>query len=153
MAIQSGDSFPQLPLLTDAGVPFDWASTAGKKVIVYFYPKADTPGCTTESCEFRDAVPDFSGIDAMVLGVSPDKPAAQAKFKEKYSLPFTLLCDPDHALAEACGVWVEKNMYGKKSMGLERSTFIIGPDGKVSKVYRKVKAAGHAEKVLAGMKG
>lgn len=153
MAIQSGDSFPQLPLLTDAGVPFDWTSTTGKNVIVYFYPKADTPGCTTESCEFRDAMPDFSGIDAVILGVSPDKPAAQAKFKEKYNLPFTLLCDPDHALAEACGVWVEKNMYGKKSMGLERSTFVIGPDGKVTKVYRKVKAAGHAGKVLEGLKG
>lgn len=152
MAIQPGDSFPQLPLLTDAGVPFDWGTTQGKNVVIYFYPKADTPGCTTESCEFRDAVPDFSGIDAVILGVSPDKPAAQAKFREKYSLPFTLLCDPDHALADACGVWVEKNMYGKKSMGLERSTFVLGPDGKVVKVYRKVKAAGHAAKVLEALK-
>ena len=152
MAIQPGDSFPQLPLLTDVGVPFDWGTTQGKNVVIYFYPKADTPGCTTESCEFRDAVPDFSGIDAVILGVSPDKPAAQAKFREKYSLPFTLLCDPDHALADACGVWVEKNMYGKKSMGLERSTFVLGPDGKVVKVYRKVKAAGHAAKVLEALK-
>lgn len=150
--MQPGDLFPRPSLLADDGIPFDWSTTDGRTVVVYFYPKADTPGCTTEACEFRDAIPDFSGIDAVILGVSPDGPKAQAKFKQKYQLPFPLLCDTERVLAEACGVWVEKNMYGKKTMGIERSTFVVGPDGKVRAVFRKVKAAGHAQAVLAALR-
>jgi peroxiredoxin Q/BCP len=118
-------------------------------VVLYFYPRADTPGCTVEACEFRDDVKAFAKKGAAVVGVSPDKPAAQAKFKQKYDLPFTLLADEEKAAAEAYGVWKEKTMYGRKSMGIERTTFVIGPDGKIEKIYGKVKAKGHAAAVLA----
>ena len=121
----------------------------GKRVVLYFYPRADTPGCTTEACEFRDNLKQFAKKGAAVVGVSPDKPAAQARFKSKYDLPFTLLADEEKSAAQAYGMWQEKNMYGKKSMGIVRSTFVIGPDGKIEKVYGKVKAQGHAAAVLA----
>ena len=104
-----------------------------------------------EACEFRDIVKKFAKKGVAVIGVSPDKPAAQAKFKEKYDLPFTLLADEDKAAAQAYGVWKEKNMYGKKVMGVERTTFVIGPDGKIEKIYGKVKAKGHAAEVLAAL--
>jgi peroxiredoxin Q/BCP len=123
----------------------------GKRVVLYFYPRADTPGCTVEACEFRDDLQAFGGKGAAIIGVSPDKPAAQAKFKQKYDLPFTLLADQDKTAAEAYGVYKEKNMYGKKVMGIERTTFVIGPDGKIEKIYHKVKAKGHAAEVLAGL--
>jgi peroxiredoxin Q/BCP len=119
-------------------------------VVLYFYPRANTPGCTTEACEFRDGIQAFVKKRAVVVGVSPDKPAAQASFKAKFDLPFTLLADEDRAAAQAYGVWKEKNMYGKKAMGIER-TFVIGPDGKIEKIYAKVKAKGHAAEVLAGL--
>jgi peroxiredoxin Q/BCP len=120
-------------------------------VVLYFYPKADTPGCTTEACEFRDGIAAFRKKGAVVVGVSPDKPAAQAKFKQKYALPFALLADAEKAAAEAYGVWKEKTMYGRKMMGVERTTFVIGPDGRIEKIYNKVKAAGHADQVLGGL--
>jgi peroxiredoxin Q/BCP len=120
----------------------------GKRVVLYFYPKADTPGCTLESCEFRDRVKEFEKKGATVVGISPDKPAAQEKFKTKYDLPFVLLSDTEKEAAQAFGVWQEKTMYGKKVMGIVRSTFVIGPDGRIEKVYEKVKAEGHAAAVL-----
>ena len=122
----------------------------GKTVILYFYPKDDTPGCTLEACSFRDEYAAFKKKGAVVIGVSPDSPKSHGKFIEKFSLPFTLLADSDHKVAEAYGVWVEKSMYGKKYMGMERSTFVIGPDGKLKAIFRKVKPAEHVTEVLAG---
>ena len=151
MPLQERHLAPDLKLTTDTGGELPLASLRGKTVVLYFYPKADTPGCTTEACEFRDSAAHFKSQDAVILGVSPDKPSAQSKFRTKYDLPFTLLCDPDHAAAEAFGVWVEKSMYGKKYMGVERATFVISPDGKIAKVFRKVKPAGHAAEVLSAV--
>ena len=147
--LNEGDKAPDIQLANDAGEAFKLSDLKGKRVVLYFYPKADTPGCTTESCEFRDDVKAFAKKGAVVVGISPDKPAAQAKFKQKYELPFTLLADEEKAAAKTYGVWKEKNMYGKKVMGIERSTFVIGPDGKIEKIYGKVKAKGHAAEVLA----
>jgi peroxiredoxin Q/BCP len=149
--LKEGDKAPDIQLRTDTGEPFRLSDLKGKRAVLYFYPKADTPGCTTEACEFRADIKSFAKKDAVVLGISPDKPEAQAKFKQKYDLPFTLLADEDKAAAEAFGVWKEKNMYGKKSMGIERSTFVIGPDGTIEKVYGRVRAAGHAAKVLEAL--
>jgi peroxiredoxin Q/BCP len=130
---------------------FQLSKLKGQRVVLYFYPKADTPGCTIEACEFRDGIKAFTKKGALVVGVSPDKPAAQDKFKQKYDLPFTLLADDEKAAAHAYGVWKEKNMYGKKVMGIVRTTFVIGPDGKIEKIYDKVKAAGHAAAVLEAL--
>ncbi len=149
--LQEGDRAPDIRVTTDSGETFRLSDLKGQRVVLYFYPKADTPGCTTEACEFRDGIAKFAKKGAAVVGVSPDKPAAQAKFKQKYGLPFTLLADEDKAAAQAFGVWKEKNMYGKKVMGIERTTFVIGPDGKIEKIYAKVKAAGHAEAVLGDL--
>jgi peroxiredoxin Q/BCP len=149
--LNEGDKAPDIRLANDAGEPFKLSDLKGKRVVLYFYPKADTPGCTTESCEFRDDVKAFAKKGAVVVGISPDKPAAQAKFKQKFELPFTLLADEEKAAAKTYGVWKEKNMYGKKVMGIERSTFVIGPDGKIEKIYGKVKAKGHAADVLAAL--
>ena len=146
--MKEGDRAPDIRLQTDSGVEFKLSALKGKRVVLYFYPRADTPGCTTESCEFRDGIKAFAKKGVAVVGISPDTPAAQAKFKQKYDLPFTLLADEEKAAAQAYGVWKEKNMYGKKAMGIERSTFLIGPDGKIEKVYAKVKAQGHAAAVL-----
>ena len=149
--MKEGDAAPDIRLRTDSGEEFRLSSLKGKRVVLYFYPKADTPGCTTEACEFRDDIKAFANKGAAVVGISPDKPEAQAKFKQKYELPFTLLADQDKTVAEAYGVWREKNMYGKKVMGIVRSTFIIGPDGKIEKIYGNVKAKGHAAQVLEGI--
>jgi thioredoxin-dependent peroxiredoxin len=149
--LKEGDKAPDIRLANDAGEPFKLSDLKGKRVVLYFYPRADTPGCTAESCEFRDDIKAFAKKGAVVVGISPDKPAAQAKFKQKYDLPFTLLADEEKAAANAYGVWKEKNMYGKKSMGIERSTFVIGPDGKIETIYGKVQAKGHAAKVLAAL--
>jgi peroxiredoxin Q/BCP len=149
--LNEGDKAPEIRLANDAGEPFKLSDLKGKRVVLYFYPKADTPGCTTESCEFRDDVKTFAKKGAVVVGISPDKPAAQSRFKQKYELPFTLLADEEKATAKTYGVWKEKNMYGKKVMGIERSTFVIGPDGKIEKIYGKVKAKGHAAEVLAAL--
>ncbi|MBY0507960.1 MAG: thioredoxin-dependent thiol peroxidase [Bryobacteraceae bacterium] len=153
MALKEGAKAPKIELLTDKDEKLTLASLlkAGKNVVVYFYPKSDTPGCTTEACEFRDQHSAFARTDTVVLGISPDPVKAQAKFQAKFALPFTLLADPDHAAAEAYGVWVEKSMYGKKYMGVERTTFLIGPDGKIRKIWPKVKPAGHAAEVLAAL--
>jgi len=146
--LKVGDAAPEITLRTDTGEEFRLSDLLGQRVVLYFYPKADTPGCTTEACEFRDQIGDFAAKDVEVVGVSPDRPAAQAKFKQKYSLPFTLLADEYKAAAEAFGVWKEKSMYGRVSMGIERTTFVIGPDGRIQKIYAKVKAEGHAAAVL-----
>ena len=146
--LKIGDKAPDIALRTDAGEEFRLSEMKGKRVVLYFYPKADTPGCTAEACEFRDDIKQFSKKGAVVMGISPDKPAAQSKFKQKYDLPFTLLADEEKAAAQVFGVWKEKNMYGRKVMGIERSTFVIGPDGKIEKIYGKVKAKGHAAAVL-----
>jgi thioredoxin-dependent peroxiredoxin len=149
--LKEGDLAPDIHLRTDSGEEFQLADLRGKRVVLYFYPKADTPGCTTEACEFRDDIQEFRTKGAVVVGISPDKPAAQAKVKTKYSLPFPLLADEDKAAAQAYGVWKEKNMYGKKVMGIERTTFVISPDGKIEKIYGKVKAKGHAAEVLGAL--
>jgi peroxiredoxin Q/BCP len=149
--LKEGDKAPEIRLRTDTGEEFKLSDSKGKRVALYFYPRADTPGCTTEACEFRDGIEAFARKGAVVVGVSPDTPAKQAKFKAKYGLPFPLLADEEKAAAQAYGVWKEKNMYGKKSMGIERTTFIIGPDGRIEKIYAKVKAQGHAAKVLENL--
>ena len=149
--LKEGDPAPDIRLRTDSGEEFRLSDLQGKRVVLYFYPKADTPGCTTEACEFRDDIAAFRKKGAVVIGISPDKPAAQAKFKDKYRLPFPLLADEDKSAAHTYGVWKEKNMYGRKVMGIERTTFVIAPDGKIEKIYSKVKAKGPAGEVLAGL--
>ena len=144
-----GDQAPDIRVHTDTGGDFRLSDLKGKRVVLYFYPRANTPGCTVEACEFRDGIGAFAKKGAAVVGVSPDKPAAQASFKAKFDLPFTLLADEDRAAAQAYGVGKEKNMYGKKVMGIERSTFVIGEDGNIQKVFSKVKAEGHAGEVCS----
>jgi len=152
-ALKEGDSAPAIHVDDDQGKAFDLAALKGKNVVLYFYPKADTPGCTREACEFRDNSKKFTKADTVIVGVSPDKSAAQSKFKNKFDLPFTLLADVDHKVAEDYGTWAEKSMYGRKYMGIERSTFLIGKDGKVKKIFRKVKPDGHAEEVFEALQG
>ena len=118
-------------------------------VVLYFYPKDDTPGCTTEACAFRDLLPEFQAAGSVILGISPDDMAAHTRFAENHALPFPLLADPDHAVAEAYGVWKEKKNYGKTYMGIERTTFVIDREGKIAKIFPRVKVDQHAEKVLA----
>jgi peroxiredoxin Q/BCP len=144
--LKVGDKAPNIKIGN-----FDLSKFKGQRVVLYFYPKADTPGCTAESCDFRDNVKALAKKGAVVVGVSPDKPAAQDKFKEKYDLPFTMVPDEEKSAAEAYGVWKEKSLYGRKFMGIERTTFLIGADGKIEKIYNKVKVAGHAAKVLEGL--
>ena len=124
----------------------------GKWIVLYFYPKDLTPGCTTEACDFRDAHPDFKKLKTIVLGVSKDPQKSHQKFRDKYELPFTLLSDEDKIVVEKYGVWKEKSMYGRKYMGIERTTVIIGPDRKVKKIFPKVKVKGHVEEVLKTLK-
>ena len=143
MTIEAGSPAPQFPAL---------AANKGKNVILYFYPKDDTPGCTKEACAFQESLPDFSGADAVVIGVSKDSEASHDKFKKKYGLEFALVSDSDGAICEAYGVWVEKMNYGKKYMGIERSTFLIDKTGVVRQAWRKVKVDGHAGKVLDALK-
>jgi peroxiredoxin Q/BCP len=147
--LQEGDKAPEIKLETAAGEPFQLSKLKGQKVVLYFFPRADTPGCTVESCDFRDAIKKFVKKEAVVLGISPDTPRAQTRFKEKYGLPFTLLCDVDKKAAVAYDVLKEKNMYGKKVMGIARTTFLIGEDGKIEKVFSNVKPQGHATEVLS----
>lgn len=149
--MKEGDPAPDIRLETDSGETFELSRLRGKNVVLYFYPKADTPGCTTEAFEFRDAAKQFARQEAVILGVSPDARAAQTKFKSKYNLPFTLLCDIDKKAARAYGVWKEKNMYGRKLMGIERTTFLIGKDGRIKKIFPKVKPAGHAAEVFQAL--
>jgi peroxiredoxin Q/BCP len=146
--LNEGDFAPEIELADERGETFLLSALRRRRVVLYFYPRANTPGCTAEACEFRDRAAEFAGQNAAIVGVSPDKPAAQLKFKTGQSLPFTLLADVDRRAAEAYGVWKQKTMYGKTVMGIERSTFVIGEDGRIERIFRKVKAAGHAAKVL-----
>jgi peroxiredoxin Q/BCP len=148
MSVDAGNRAPAFTLPTDGGGKVSLSKLKGRKVVVYFYPKDDTPGCTKEACAFRDAMPDFSKIDAEIIGISKDPPAKHDKFKDKYDLNFTLASDEDGKVLEAYGVWVEKNMYGRKYMGIERTTFLIDEKGKVANVWRKVKVNGHVDAVL-----
>lgn len=136
--LKVGDKAPLFTLENQRGEKVRLSSFKGKSVVIYFYPKADTPGCTTQSCALRDAGDDFAGLDAVVLGISPDAPSRLLKFDDKYSLGFELLADEDHAVAEAWGAWGEKSMYGKKYMGIIRSAFVVDPKGKVAGVFYKV---------------
>jgi peroxiredoxin Q/BCP len=149
--LKEGDLAPEIHVPDETGADFQLSALRGKTVVLYFYPKADTPGCTKESCEFRDSTKKFAKKDTLIVGVSPDKSAAQSKFKAKFDLPFTLLADTDHTAAESYGVWKEKSMYGKKYMGIERTTFLIGPDGKIRRIFHKVKPEGHAEQVYEAL--
>jgi thioredoxin-dependent peroxiredoxin len=146
--VEEGAPAPEFELRSDEGETVTLSALRGKPVVLYFYPKDDTPGCTTEACEFRDAYDTFRDQGVEIFGVSPDTEASHQKFKTKYQLPFTLLADPDHQAAEAYGVWKEKRNYGKTYMGVERSTFVIDADGKVAKAMRGIKPAGHAAQVL-----
>jgi peroxiredoxin Q/BCP len=145
--LHENDVAPDFSLPADNGSTVSLSGLKGKPVVLYFYPKDDTSGCTKEACEFRDAFPRFSKAKATVLGVSPDGVTSHQKFKKKYELPFTLLADEQHRVAEAYGVWKEKSMYGRKYMGIERTTFLIGRDGRIAKIWSKVKPAGHAAQV------
>jgi peroxiredoxin Q/BCP len=149
--IEEGVKAPDFTLVTHEGTKLKLSSLRGAPVVLYFYPKDDTPGCTREACGFRDAKAKLARLGAVVLGVSRDGPEAHAKFRTKHKLPFTLLCDPDHAVAEKYGAWREKTLYGKKSMGIVRSTFVIDAAGRVAKVFRAVKPDGHADQVLAAL--
>ena len=146
--VEEGSPAPEFELQSDTGETVRLSSLRGKPVVLYFYPKDDTPGCTKQACGIRDSYDEFEQRGAIVLGVSPGEETSHVKFKEKYDLPFTLLADPDHKVAEAYGVWAEKSRYGRTYMGIVRSTFVIGPDGTVEKVMRNVKPATHADDVL-----
>ena len=139
---------PEFELATDTGEKVKLSDFRGRKVVLYFYPKDDTPGCTTQACDLRDRIEEIDAKGAVVLGVSPDDVASHQKFKEKFGLNFTLLADTDHSVAEAYGVWKEKNLYGKKSMGVERTSFIIDEEGKIAKVLPRVKPAEHVGQIL-----
>ena len=149
--IEVGDKAPDLTLATHDGTKLKLSNLKGAPVVLYFYPKDDTPGCTKEACGFRDAKAKLAKLKAVVLGVSPDGPASHEAFRAKHKLAFTLLCDPDHTVAEKYGAWREKNMYGKKSMGIARSTFVIDANGRVAKVFKAVRPDIHAEQVLAAL--
>ena len=147
--VTEGAPAPEFELQSDTGETVRLSALRGKPVVLYFYPKDHTSGCTTQACAIRDAWSEFERAGVVVLGVSPDDVASHASFRADYELPFTLLADPDHATAEAYGVWAEKSRYGRTYMGIVRSTFVIGSDGKVVKVMRNVKPATHADDVLA----
>ena len=149
MTIEAGANAPDFTLPTDGGSSVTLSALKGRTVILYFYPKDDTSGCTAEACSFQEALPDFSGAGAVVIGVSKDSPSRHDKFKAKYSLGFTLASDEEGRVCEAYGVWVEKSMYGRKYFGIERSTFLIDGQGRIARVWRKVKVNGHAAEVLA----
>jgi len=148
-ALQVGDVAPDFTAVTDSGATVSLGDYRGKRVVLYFYPKDDTPGCTTQACGFRDNYPVIEEKNAVVLGVSPDSAKSHQKFKTKFDLPFTLLVDEDHAIAEAYGVWAEKSMYGKKYMGIERSHFVIDENGKIADAQVKVKPEDSVAKALA----
>jgi peroxiredoxin Q/BCP len=147
--IEEGSPAPDFELTNDAGETVRLSGLRGKPVVLYFYPKDDTPGCTTQACGIRDAYGEFERAGAIVLGVSPDDERSHDRFRKKYELPFSLLADTDHAVAERYGVWGEKKFMGRTYMGINRSTFVIDADGTVKKVFPKVKPADHADDVLA----
>jgi thioredoxin-dependent peroxiredoxin len=149
--VAEGELAPDFTLTSDSGEPVTLSSFRGRTVILYFYPKDDTPGCTAQACGIRDSYDDFEQRGAVVLGVSPDEESSHVKFKQKYGLPFTLLADPEHEVAELYGVWGERKYMGKTYMGVERSTFLIDEDGRIAKVMRRVKPDTHAERVLEAL--
>jgi peroxiredoxin Q/BCP len=149
--LEVGTKAPAFTAKTDAGTKVKLSDFKGKNVVLYFYPKDDTPGCTKEACAFRDASHQLNQMGAVVLGVSPDDEASHAKFRDKFSLNFPLLADPEHKIAETYGAWREKNMYGKKSMGIQRSTYLIDAKGKIAKVWKKVNVDGHDADVIESL--
>jgi thioredoxin-dependent peroxiredoxin len=149
--LADGDKAPNFSLPDQKGEEVKLADLEGETVVLYFYPRADTPGCTTQACGVRDRKGDYKKAGARVIGISPDEVGAIDKFAGKYDLGFTLLADADHAVAEKYGTWVEKSMYGKKYMGVQRATFIIGPDGKIAKVFPKVSPKKHDDLVLKAL--
>jgi thioredoxin-dependent peroxiredoxin len=149
--VEEGKPAPDFELRSDSGETVRLSDLQGKTVVVYFYPRDDTPGCTAQASGLRDSFDEFGERGAVVLGVSPDDESSHVKFKQKYDLPFTLLSDPDHAVADQYGVWVERSMYGKTYMGVERSTFVIDRDGNVARVLRRVKPDTHAQQVLEAL--
>jgi peroxiredoxin Q/BCP len=149
--VEVGTRAPDFSLPSDSGEEIRLSALRGAPVVLYFYPRDDTPGCTTQACGIRDVWKELESKGAIVLGVSPDDPRSHAEFREKYGLPFTLLSDEEHAVAEQYGTWVEKRNYGKTYMGVERSTFVIDSDGNVAKVMRRVKPTEHADDVLAAL--
>jgi len=153
MSLAVGDKAPDFTLPTDGGGTVSMKGLKGKKVVLYFYPKDDTPGCTKEACAFRDSLPDFSKVKAVIVGISKDSVASHDKFKTKFKLPFPLASDEDGKVCEAYGAWVEKSMYGKKYMGIERATFLIDEKGIIRNIWRKVKVPGHADDVLKAAAG
>jgi len=151
MPIAEGTPAPDFTLPTDAGDTLTLSSLRGQWVVLFAYPKDDTPGCTVEACEFRDALPQFDASKAVILGISPDSVKSHLKFKAKFELPYTLLADEEKTVLQAYDVWKEKSMYGKTYMGVERTTFLIDPTGQIAKVFTKVKPAGHAAEVMAAI--
>jgi thioredoxin-dependent peroxiredoxin len=149
MSVQEGDAAPDFEMPASGGRKVSRKSLRGKPFVLYFYPKADTPGCTKEACAFQEALPQLGRIGIDVIGVSPDKMKPIEKFAEKYALSFPLASDETHAVAEKFGTWVEKSMYGRKYMGMERSTFLIDKSGRIARVWRKVSVTNHAAEVLA----
>jgi peroxiredoxin Q/BCP len=147
MSLPEGSKVPDFNLIDQNGENINLSSMSGKPAVLYFYPKDETPGCTIEACEFRDIYSEFDKLDCNIYGISPDDEKSHKKFIDNHSLPFTLLCDPDKKMIQDYGVWGEKNMYGKKSMGIIRSTFLIDKNGVLLKKWTNVKAKGHAEKV------
>jgi len=150
--IAEGQAAPDFTLQDQDGNSVSLSGLKGTPIVLYFYPKDDTPGCTTEACAFRDARADYESAGAVVLGVSPDDVKSHRKFADKFSLPFPLLADPDHAVCDAYGVWKEKNMYGRKYFGVERTTFLIDRDGTIARIFPKVKVKGHSDVVLEAVK-
>ena len=149
--VEEGQPAPDFELKSDAGETVRLSDLRGKPVVLYFYPRDDTPGCTTQACSIRDEWSEFERAGAVVLGVSPDSEGSHAKFRQKYGLPFTLLADPDHQLTERYGFWVEKRNYGKKYMGVERSTVVIDSEGNVARVFRRVRPEEHVQQVLTAL--
>ena len=149
--VEEGKPAPDFELASDTGERVKLSELRGSPVVLYFYPKDDTPGCTVQACGIRDVYGEFQQRGAVVLGISPDDESSHVRFKEKYELPFTLLADPDHSVSEDYGVWKEKKNYGKTYMGVERSTFLIDSEGRVAKVMRRVKPDTHADDVLAAL--
>lgn len=150
--IKEGIKAPAFTLPDQNGNKVSLNDFSGKNIVLYFYPKDDTSGCTKEACQFRDAFPKFKGVNAVIMGISPDSVESHKKFEEKYKLPFTLLADDKKSVVEKYGVWKEKSMYGRKYMGVERTTFVIGSDGKIKKIFNKVKVPDHDKQVLETLK-
>jgi thioredoxin-dependent peroxiredoxin len=151
--VEEGQEAPDFELTSDEGERVKLSQFRGQPVVLYFYPRDDTPGCTTQACGIRDNYDDFEERGAVVLGVSPDEESSHVKFKGKYGLPFTLLADPDHTVSEQYGVWGERKYMGRTYMGVERSTFLIDPEGRIARVMRKVKPDTHVEQVLQALPG